>query len=191
MRSSLATDRHTRGEDLSLDAMRRPSARADATGYSSLVRPAMILISSPIVLIISLYTSLVFGIMYLLFTTFTDLFKGQYGFSTSMSGLAYLGLLVALVGAMATFNAIGDRVGRSSPEASVGARRPEARLILMIWFSPLVGVGLFIYGWSAHYGVHWVVPIIGTVFIGFGTFFVLVSPPTPHAWLPFVTGSIC
>jgi hypothetical protein len=29
-------------------------------------------------------------------------------------------------------------------------------------------VGLVIYGWTAQYHVHWIVPIIGTFFIGVG-----------------------
>lgn len=141
----------------------------------------MVLIRSPIVLVMSLYMALVFGVMYLLFTTFTELFEGQYGFSTSVSGLAYLGLGVALVAAMAAFSALGDRLQKSQQRNRKG--RPEDRLVPMIYFSPMVGLGLFIYGWTAHYKTHWIVPIIGTVFIGFGAFFVMVglfrsiSPP--------------
>ncbi len=57
---------------------------------------------------------------------------------------------------------------------------PEQRLLPMIWFSPCVPAGLFFYGWTVEYKVHWIAPIIGTVFIGFGAFFVLVSIP----WAP-------
>ena len=32
----------------------------------------------------------------------------------------------------------------------------------------LMPVGLFIYGWSAQYQVQWIVPIIGTFFLGLG-----------------------
>ena len=142
----------------------------------ALIRPTMLLIRSPIVLIMSLYTAFVFGLMYLLFTTFAEVFEGQYGFSTSMSGLVYLGLGVALVSAMLAFGALGHRVQTARMRADrVEQRRPEYRLVLMIWFSPLVGVGLFIYGWTVYYKVHWIVPAIGTVFIGFGAFFVIVS----------------
>lgn len=41
-------------------------------------------------------------------------------------------------------------------------------------FSPFVGFGLFIYGWTAFYRAHWIVPIIGTSVIGIGAFFILV-----------------
>jgi hypothetical protein len=124
----------------------------------------------------SLYVALVFGLMYLLFTTFTDVFEGQYGFGTSTSGLVYLGLGVAEIVAMFVFSTQNDRIQRARMKADgVQRPRPEYRLVLMIWFSPFVGVGLFIYGWTAYYKVHWIVPIIGTVFIGFGAFFVIVS----------------
>ncbi|KAK8029362.1 hypothetical protein PG991_006418 [Apiospora marii] len=141
----------------------------------ALVRPTMLLIRSPVLLIMSLYVALVFGLMYLLMTTFTDVFEGHYGFTTATSGLAYLGLGVTLIVAMVVFRTVGSRVLAARMEAEGVTRpRPEHRLILMIWFSPFVGLGLFLYGWTVHYQVHWIVPIIGTALIGFGAFFVLL-----------------
>jgi MFS family permease len=133
-----------------------------------LIRPAMLLFQSPILFVMSLYVSLVFGVMYLLFTTFTSVFEGQYGFSTSMSGLVYLGLGASLLGSMVLFNLMSRRMQAASQP------RPENRLIPMIWFSPFVAFGLFVYGWTAYYKVHWIVPIIGTCLMGFGAFFVIV-----------------
>ncbi|KAL3496827.1 major facilitator superfamily domain-containing protein [Aspergillus germanicus] len=132
-----------------------------------LIRPGMLLFQSPILFVISLYVALVFGVMYLLFTTFTSVFEGQYGFSTSMSGLVYLGLGASLLGSMVLFNVMSRRMQAASPP------RPENRLIPMIWFSPFVGFGLFVYGWTAYYKLHWIVPIIGTCLMGFGAFFVI------------------
>ncbi|KAL3466174.1 major facilitator superfamily domain-containing protein [Aspergillus heterothallicus] len=132
-----------------------------------LIRPVMLLFLSPILLVISLYVALVFGVMYLLFTTFTSVFEGQYGFSTSTSGLVYLGLGASLIGSMVLFNIMNGRMQPTDPP------RPENRLVPMIWFSPFVGLGLFVYGWTAYYRVHWIVPIIGTCLMGFGAFFVI------------------
>ncbi|KAB8230050.1 MFS transporter [Aspergillus alliaceus] len=140
-----------------------------------LIRPAMLLMRSPILLIISLYVALVFGVMYLLFTTFTSVFEGQYGFSTSISGLTYLGLGVALVASMLIFNMLNGRVQAARMKADgVQLPRPEYRLLLMIWFSPCVAGGLFLYGWTAYYKIHWIVPILGTFLMGFGAFFVIM-----------------
>ncbi|KAH8698941.1 putative MFS multidrug transporter [Talaromyces proteolyticus] len=140
-----------------------------------LALPIKLLLTSPILLVISLYVSLVFGVMYLLFTTFTGVFEGQYGFSTSISGLVYLGLGVALFASMFIFNMLNGSVQAARMKAEgVKKPRPEHRLILMIWFSPCVGLGLFVYGWTAYYKVHWIVPIIGTALMGFGAFFVIM-----------------
>ncbi|KAL4785298.1 putative MFS transporter [Aspergillus varians] len=139
-----------------------------------LIRPVALLFRSTVLLVISFYVSLVFGVMYLLFTTFTDVFESQYGFSTSMSGLVYLGVGVSLVTGMVLFNVLNGRVQAARLKADGGQHpRPENRLILMIWFSPFVDLGLFTYGWSAYYKVHWIVPIIGTSLMGFGAFFVI------------------
>jgi hypothetical protein len=121
--------------------------------------------------------------MYLLLTTFPDVFEGQYGFSTATSGLVYLGLGVALVISMCLFNSLNTRMQRTRSDAAREEKpEPEQRLLTMIWFSPLVGVGLFIYGWTTYYQVHWIVPIIGTFIIGVGAFFVLVSSMLPFTY---------
>ena len=142
----------------------------------ALVRPTMLLIRSPVVLALSLYAALVFGVIYLLFTTFNGVFRGQYGFSASISGLVYLGLGIALVLGVVIFGALNPRIQAARMKADgVDKPKPEYRLLLMIWLSPCVALGLFMYGWTAYYKVHWIVPIIGSFFIGLGAYFVLVS----------------
>lgn len=161
-------------------------ARTDSANQilvQALVRPMSLLFRSPILLVISLYVALVFGLLYILFTTFSPVFEGQYGFTTSTSGLVYLGLGIALVLDVLLFSAINSRV-QTRILKSHGLQRPlpEHRLVLMIFLSPFVAVGMFIYGWTVHYKVHWIVPIVGTTFVGFGAFFVVVSPhfDPPH-----------
>ena len=44
------------------------------------------------VLIISLYASIVYGYLYVIFTTLTEVFQYEYGISTGAVGLSYLGL---------------------------------------------------------------------------------------------------
>ncbi|KAK7753328.1 hypothetical protein SLS62_004618 [Diatrype stigma] len=141
----------------------------------ALTRPTMLLLFSPIVLIMSLYVALVFGLLYLLFTTFTDVFEGQYGWSSNISGLAYLGLGIGELLGLVVFGALDNRVLQQRMKADgVTHPRPEYRLILMIWFSPVIGVGLLIYGWTAYYNTHWIAPLIGTLIVGFGSFFVIM-----------------
>lgn len=153
---------------------------------ASLVRPCRLLCESPILLVLSVYVAFVSGTLYLLLTTFVAVFEGQYGFRTTISGLSYLGLGAALLVAMVAFRVLGDRVRGTKPV------QPESRLVLMIWFSPMVALGLFVYGWTTYYKVHWIVPMLSTSVIGFGVFFVLVSafppPPLPQSH-PFLLPS--
>ena len=51
------------------------------------------------------------------------------------------------------------RLRRAPTGAAEGI--PEYRLPLIIPFSLFIPIGLFIYGWSAHFTVHWIVPNIG------------------------------
>lgn len=50
----------------------------------AIVRPTKMLFLSPIVLLLSLFMALVYGYLYLLFTTFTNVFVQQYHFSTGI-----------------------------------------------------------------------------------------------------------
>lgn len=52
--------------------------------------------------------------------------------------------------------------------------KPEYRLPLMIPGGLCVPIGLFWYGWTAEKGVHYVVPIVGTGFVGVGMIMVFV-----------------
>ncbi|KAJ5939032.1 hypothetical protein N7466_002166 [Penicillium verhagenii] len=142
---------------------------------AALVRPTKLLMFSPIVLGMSIYVALIFGLLYLLFATFSMVFEGQYGFTTGTSGLAYLGLGIGELVGLVTFGILSDRIMKEKMAAdNVQEPKPEYRLVLMMWFPPVIGPGLFIYGWTAYYQVHWMAPIIGTFIVGFGSFFVVM-----------------
>ncbi|KAI0437893.1 major facilitator superfamily domain-containing protein [Xylaria telfairii] len=132
----------------------------------SIVRPLKMLVKSPIVLILSLQLAVIYGFLYLLFTTFVFVFEGQYQFQAGPAGLAYLGIgtgfLISLVGNGLTSDYIAKK------EAKGGEIKPESRLTPMILGVLLVPIGLVWYGWTAQYKIHWIVPIIGTSFIGIG-----------------------
>lgn len=57
----------------------------------AVVRPIEMLIFSPMLVLLSLYVAVVYGYMYLVMTTITEVFEDNYGFSEGASGLAFLG----------------------------------------------------------------------------------------------------
>ncbi|KAJ5427413.1 MFS transporter [Penicillium cf. griseofulvum] len=131
----------------------------------AIVRPLKLLIFSPIVLLISLYTGLMFGIIFLLFATFPTVFHGVYGFDEGISGLAYLGLGIGMFSGLILFSILSDKSLGQKQAGAVAA--PEQRLILMKWFGPITPLGCFMYGWSAYY--HTLDSIIGL-----GSLFVVI-----------------
>lgn len=141
----------------------------------TIVRPTKMLFLSPIVFLLSLYVALVYGYLYLLFTTISSVFEGQYGFTQGTVGLSYLGIGIGSVIGLGVLGATSDRLLKYLTNKNGGASKPEYRLPPMIPGSLFVPVSLFIYGWTAYYKVHWIVPIIGTSFLGVGMLMAFVS----------------
>ena len=132
----------------------------------SIIRPVRMLIYSPIVLFLSLFMAVLYGYLYLLFTTFTEVFGRQYHFSLGITGLAYLGIGVGNIMGLMFTGITMDKLLKSKSKS--GEMKPEYRLPPTVWAAPFVPIGLFIYGWTADKGIHWIVPIVGTMLFGFG-----------------------
>ncbi|KAF2276224.1 MFS general substrate transporter [Westerdykella ornata] len=130
--------------------------------------PLKLLFMSPIVLLLSLYISFVFGLLYMLFTTVTPTFVRTYGFSPELSGLAYLGIgLGAMLGIVVVARTSDSTVVKLT-KRNKGIYEPEMRLPLMVFFGMLIPAGLFWYGWSTEKHTHWISPILSLLPFGFG-----------------------
>jgi len=139
----------------------------------ALLTPIKILVFNPAALLTSLSVAYSFGLSFLLLTTFSSVFQTQYGFTLGISGLCYLGMGIGMLIAVSIFSLTTDRLQEWHRQRNFN--EPENRLALMALFSPVLPVGYFWYGWTADKVTHWIVPIIGTSFIGLGTLFTLVS----------------
>ncbi|RMZ91059.1 hypothetical protein DV736_g1697, partial [Chaetothyriales sp. CBS 134916] len=143
----------------------------------SIVRPTKMLLLSPIVLIFSTYMAIVYGYLYLLFTTLTDVFESKYHFSQGSVGLTFLGIGIGSLIGLVVFGGTSDRLIKRMTEKS-GKMKLEYRLLPLIPGSFLIPTGLFIYGWTAQYGVQWIVPILGTSLVGMGLLAIFMSIQT-------------
>ncbi|KAF3482250.1 putative transporter [Arthroderma uncinatum] len=153
-------------------APKRSKREARRQLLHNIIRPVKMLVFSPIVLLLCLYAGIVYGLIFLLFTTFPHVFQGTYGFNSGTSGLAYLGLGFGMMLGLVVFYLSSDKLlEQKQGNCDI---KPEQRLILMKWFGPLTPLGCFIYGWSAYYHTHWIVPILGTFVIGFAALFVVI-----------------
>lgn len=143
------------------------------------------LFCSPIVFLLSLFIAVVFAYQFLLFVTIPRVFGDIYDFSLSQVGLAYLGIAIGLLIGNALFGRISDRILLSKSKGE--EMKPEYRLPLMIPAAFCIPACFFIYGWTTHYRVHWIIPILSTSLLGIGVNMSLVSPlslsPLSHTLL--------
>ncbi|KAI9147176.1 cycloheximide resistance protein [Paramyrothecium foliicola] len=133
----------------------------------SILRPFKMLLS-PIVFLLSTYAATSYSYAYLCFTTFPRIFEDQYGFGSGASGLVPIGLGVGFFVGLVFCGTVSDPWSAYLTKKHGGAVKPEYRLPILITGSVFVPIGLFWYGWTAEYKLHWIVPIIGTSFIGIG-----------------------
>ncbi|KAM5446988.1 hypothetical protein MaudCBS49596_006168 [Microsporum audouinii] len=134
----------------------------------AIIRPTKMLVLSPIVLVLAMHMSIIYSYLYFLFTTFTFVFEDRYGFSSGEVGLAYLGLGVGFIVGQFGVGYSSDLYVKKKLKKS-GVMKPEYRLPPLVLSAFLIPVGLFWYGWTTEKQVHWIVPIVGTIFIGIGT----------------------
>ncbi|KAH6635809.1 major facilitator superfamily domain-containing protein [Chaetomium tenue] len=138
------------------------------TLINGLIRPTKMLFLSPTVFFISLYLAFAYGTLYLLFTTIPTVFQQTYGWSVGITGLVYICLGVGNVSGWAVITATSDRGVVKRTRANGGVFEPEMRLPLSIYFSFLLPVTFFWYGWSTYYRTHWIVPVLGLFPFSFG-----------------------
>lgn len=132
----------------------------------SIVRPAKMLTRSTICFTISLYVAITYTYLYVLFTTFTAVFTNQYNWQGGITGLSFLGLGVGSIIGQFVYTHYGNRT--VSKHIARGDFKPEHRLQIMCVGGFFLPVGLLVYGWSAHFQTHYMVPLVGTGIIGFG-----------------------
>ena len=104
-----------------------------------------------------------------MFTTFTFVFQENYGFATDIVGLVYISLGVGMFVGLFALGATSDRLMKKLADKHNGGKiKPEYRLPPLMYAGGFIPAGLFIYGWTVQYHVHWIVPLIGTAFVGVG-----------------------
>ncbi|KAK9242802.1 major facilitator superfamily domain-containing protein [Lipomyces tetrasporus] len=136
---------------------------------TALARPFIFLFTQPICQMLTLYVAYLYGLTYLMLTTFPSLWTGVYGESISIGGLNYLSLGIGYaIGTQGTARINDIIYRRLSAKSGTGAGQPEYRLPMLLVSAILVPIGLFWYGWSAEAQIQWIMPDIGAAIFGIG-----------------------
>lgn len=133
-----------------------------------LFRPVQMLILEPILVLITLYLALVYGILYLFFEAYPVSFQEVRGWtSEGLAGLPFLGIMIGVLCGVALI--IWQTKTRFAHKLKKhGTVIPEERLVPMMIASLLLPAGLFWFGWTSDPGVHWMAQIAAGVPIGAG-----------------------
>lgn len=134
-------------------------------------RPFRLLGTQPIVQVLCIYMAYLYGLIYLVLSTFPTLWTSpeHYHERVGVAGLNYIALGIGFGLGTQISAPFQDRVYRALKRRANNVGRPEFRVILMIPGAFLVPVGLFIYGWTSEYTTHWIGPDIGVAIFCAGT----------------------
>ena len=133
-------------------------------------RPFKLILTQPIVQVLSLYIGFVYGVLYLVLATFPGLWtsKAFYDQPTGLAGLNYISLGLGFFIGTQIAAKTADRIYKHLKAKNGDVGRSEFRVPLMFPGAVMIPIGLLIYGWSAQYRVFWLVPNIGTAIFAAG-----------------------
>jgi len=146
-----------------------PNRTITQTLKVSLTRPFKLLGTQVIIQVLALYMAYLYGLMYLVLSTFPGLWEGEYHESVGIGGLNYISLGIGFFFGTQVCAPCQDKLYRALKKRNNGVGKPEFRVPLMVPGAFLVPVGLFWYGWSAKAHTHWIMPNIGAAIFAAGT----------------------
>ncbi|GEQ69705.1 hypothetical protein JCM33374_g3379 [Metschnikowia sp. JCM 33374] len=133
----------------------------------TVTRPLVLLFTNPLVFGLGSFMAFIYGFLYLMIVTFPSVFQKSYGFSQSTAGLMFLSLGVGFILGVIVWTIALGYVYEKLVEKN-GVAKPEYRLPCLFISAIIMPIGLFWYGWSAQYKLHWIMPCLGSGIFAFG-----------------------
>ncbi|KAF9070243.1 major facilitator superfamily domain-containing protein [Rhodocollybia butyracea] len=138
-------------------------------------RPWKMMASEPILVLITIYMSVVYGILYALLDVFPVVFAITRGFTQSQLGLVFLTLGIGSTLTTVMNLYFAAQVNKVIPKWK-GFPPAEMRLQGAMIGSIMLVVGIFWLGWTGNYAsVPWWVPALGAVLVGMGISAIFIS----------------
>ncbi|KUJ21872.1 MFS general substrate transporter [Mollisia scopiformis] len=143
----------------------------------SFTRVWMLLFREPIVLLASLYISIIYGTLYMFFAAIPIVFQVTRGWSQGIAGLPFVGVAIGVCLATLAAGVDNKRYVRLCKAAAANgcAVEPEARLGTAMAGSIVLPIGLFLFAWTTYPSIPWIVPITGAMLFSCGLVMVFIS----------------
>ncbi|KAF7453748.1 Major facilitator superfamily [Pyrenophora tritici-repentis] len=131
-------------------------------------RPLRMLVTERIVLLITIYMSFIYGILYLFLTAYPLVFQRVHGMNPGVGGLPYFGLISGqLLAGLVIF--LRQPAYERKLAANDNVNVPEWRLPDVIAGGICFAAGMFWFGWTGYKAdIHWIVPTLSGLLLGFG-----------------------
>ncbi|KAM6488062.1 MFS general substrate transporter [Trichoderma sp. SZMC 28011] len=139
-----------------------------------MVRPFQLLFQELIVLLISLYMSVLYGLLYMFFVAFPIVFQEGKGWNAGNTGLMFIPLAVGVL-LSAVLSPLVNKHYIKMVHKYNGKPPAEVRLIPMMISCWCIPIGLFIFAWTSYTDLIWVGPALGGFPVGFGFIFLYNS----------------
>ncbi|PWW78636.1 MFS general substrate transporter [Tuber magnatum] len=155
-------------------------------------RPLKLLVTEPIIFLLSLYTAFVYGILYIFLTAYPIVFGEMRGYGLGVSALPYIGIVVGMLFGgllVIAFQPWTNRRMRANNNVPI----PEDRLVPAIIGGILFPIGIFWFSWTGNYpDVHWAAPTLAGIPLGIGliTIFLQSLNYLIDAYLMFAASAI-
>ncbi|KAK7403159.1 Synaptic vesicle transporter SVOP [Neonectria punicea] len=135
-----------------------------------LIRPFQLLFGELIVFLISVYMSVLYGLLYMFFVAFPIIYQKGKGYSSGKTGLMFIPVAVGVV-LSALCAPIVNKHYLKMVERHNGHPPAEVRLIPMMISCWCIPIGLFIFAWTSYAELSWAGPAMGGFPVGFGFIF--------------------
>lgn len=155
-------------------------------------KPVRMFCLEPILIVLTVYLTLVYGTLYLSYQLFPRAFEGR-GWSTANSSLPFIAVGLGIMSALAVFSVftmtwykkqwVAAQRKAGLPTGAVGEKNmadkeparvdPEYRLPPMIMGAVLLPPSLLWFGWAGN--VHWAAQVIACFFVGMSLQIIFIS----------------
>ena len=136
--------------------------------HKYLYRPFIMLAMEPILVLVTLYMSFIYGMIYLFFESYPISFQESRGWNPGVGALPFIGIIGGVVlGVSIIVYTSNTRFKRKMIENG-GKPIPEERLIPMIIGAFLLPIGLFWFAWTSDPHISWVPQVLAGIPIGAG-----------------------
>ncbi|KAL1610818.1 hypothetical protein SLS60_002489 [Paraconiothyrium brasiliense] len=128
-------------------------------------RPVKLITTQPIIQFVAIYMAFLYGLIYLVLSTFPRLWTVKYHEEVHIGGLNYIAVGLGFLTGSQVGTRLQDRIYMALKRGNGGVGRPEFRVPLMVPGSILLPIGIFVYAWTAEVTAFWLWPNVGMYII--------------------------